>query len=634
MLTRETMAQRILVRAVESTLILALLCAMFLAPTTMAASAQKPLEWIKPGLHVSYYAISSSLTISPWSAWQANDKNTVSVGVPGAQGWTEKIKILEPGKISAVNIFEHFVVENVDKDGVHMYYAGWSIKKELGVIENEILTPIRKNKPFNGPFWVDPKLLAKAREGGSIVIPQEGEKVVYQVVFIGQYDISPFTKKKNMALDIMIPLPKGSVREVIGLRAIRSIHVEKGGIVVGASMVHEMVVDKATGLILMEAVMTGREVHGALPQLSNVKRSMYARYLAGINMDLESVLPSYNARDYDYGTLINTGYIVSAEGMLSPGGTPSLEGIIVSYSLGIVGVYKNKATFLLSLFIGVQPPVTKTYLGVVDLETGETRIEFSADILTGEIQEVGKTFPVGLLFIPKDMLGRENLEILGTPYTLMGVQEASIEGIGNTRLYVYKAESDEAVISLVAYAETKKGGLIVALQPGGIPGYAFAPVQGQGEPPNTPQYLTVIDEKTTKSTSVGTSSQAESSSTVQQGINASIIEQILGNNTTNNNQKPAMDTANTSREQEAKPTNQSTDYWHTTFPAYAETLTTPQKPSKPETAQKQIQTLQTKNSEESNEGEILKIASINAIAAVVTLTLVYSWKVRRSRHTM
>ncbi len=622
-LTRETMTQRILVRAVESTLILALLCAMFLAPTTMAASAQKPLEWIKPGLHVSYYALSGSLTISPWSARS-------SISVSGGNFWAERIFIPKPGQVNIVNIFEHFVVESIDKDEVHMYYAGWSVKKELGTIENQIVTPIHKNKPFNGPFWVDPRLLAKAQEGGSVVIPQEGKKVVYQVAFIGRYDLSPFTKKENMALDVTIPLPRGSVREVIGLRAIRSMRVGEGGIASKKTLIHEMVVDRATGLILMEAVMTSRELHGGL----SGKRAMYARYLAGINMDLENVLPSYNARSYDYGALISTGYVVSAEGMLSPGGTPSLEGIIVSYSLSIVGVYKSKATFILSLFIGVQPPVTKTYLGVVDLETGETRIEFSADMTTGEIQEVGKTFPVGLLFIPKDMLGRENLEILGTPYSLMGVQEASIEGIGSTRIYVYKAESDEAVISLVAYAETKKGGLIVALQPGGIPGYTFAPVQGQGEPPNTPKYLTVIDEKTTKSISVGTSSHAESSSTVQQGINTSIIEQILGNNTTNNNQKPAMDTANTSREQEAKPTNQSTDYWHTTFPAYAETLTTPQKPSKPETAQKQVQTLQTKNSEESNEGEILKIASINAIAAVVTLTLVYSWKVRRSRHTM
>ncbi len=618
------MIHGIVARVMGLIIIAALMCITFLSPITMTASAQKPLKWIRPGLHVSYYALSGSLTIGPWSAHS-------SVAVSGGTFWTERIMLWKPGQVNVVNIFEHFVVEDIDKDGVHMYYAGWSIKKELGIIKNQIVTPIRKDKPFNGPFWLDPGLLANAREGGSVVIPQEGKKVVYQVVFVGRYDLSPFTKKENMALDVTIPLPRGSVREVIGLRAVRSMHVVKDGVEGVINMVHEMVVDKATGLILMEAVMTSRELHGTGLFGSGGKRAMYARYLAGINMDLENVLPSYNAKDYDYGALISTGYIVSAEGMLSPGGSPSLEGIIVSYSLDIVGVYKDKAAFILSLFIGIQPPIAKTYLGIVDLETGETRIEFSADMVTGKIQEVGKTFPVGPLLIPRDTLGKESLEILGTPYTLMGVREASIEGIGSTKIYVYESESEEAVISAIAYAETEKGGLIVALQPGGIPGYTFTPVQGQGGVPNTPKYLAVINEKAKKAMSVGMNNLGNGA--IQQGINASLIEQILEKNTANKQQKQGINATNIGQGQEAKQTSQGTGHWYTTTSTYTVLQPTPQKPTGPKKTQTKTQTqqpLQTKNSIRSNRNETLKIVSINAITAVIILALIYSWKTRRS----
>ena len=528
----------------------------------------------------------------------------------------------KPGQVSVVNVFEHFVVESVDKDGIHMYYAGWSIKKELGILKNQIVTPIRKNKPLNGPFWVDPRLLANAREGGKVVIPQEGKKLVYQVVFIGRYDLSPFTKKENMALDLAIPLPKGSVREVIGLRAVRSVHVEKGGIAAEKSVIHEIIVDRSTGLILMEAVMTSQEVHGAGLFGSGGKRAMYARYLAGINMDLENVLPSYNARDYDYGALVNVGYIVSAEGMLSPGGSPSLEGIIVSYTMGVIGIYKNKAAFLLSIFIGVQPPVARTYLGVVDLETGETRIEFSADMLSGKIQEVGKDFPVGPLFISRDTLGKESLEILGTSYTLMGVQEASIDGIGDTKVYVYKSENEEAVISAIAYAETEKGGLVVALQPGGILGYTFTPMQGQGGAPNTPKYLSMINEKTRKAISVNTNNYSDTG-TVQQGVNASLIKQILEKNTASNGQKPVINITDTGQGQgQGQGAKQSTDYQRITS-AYTGPLSTSQGSPKPKKPQTQIQILQAKSGKENGENEILKVVSINAVIVVIASALIY-----------
>ena len=536
----------------------------------------------------------------------------------------------KPGQVSVVNIFEHFVVESVDRDKVNMYYVSWSLKKELGVIENQIVTPIHKNKPFNGPFWVDPRLLTNAREGGSVVIPQEGKRVVYQVVFMGRYDLSPFTKKENMAPGLAIPLPSGSVREVIGLRAVRSVHVEKGGIAAEKNIVHEMVVDRSTGLILMEAVMTSQEVHGAGLFGSGGKKAMYARYLAGINMDLENVLPSYSAKDYDYGAVINVGYIVSVEGMLSPGGSPSLEGVIVSYTVDVIGVYKNRAAFLLSLFMGVQQPVAKTYLGVVNLETGETRIELSADMLTGKIQEVGKTFPVGPLFIPRNMLGKESLEILGTSYTLVGVQEASIDGIGNTRVYAYKSESEEAVISAIAYAETEKGGLVVALQPGGIPGYAFTPMQGQGGAPNTPKYLSMINEKAKKAMNMNNYS---GTGTVQQGVNASLIKQILEMNIASSGQKPVINITDTSQGQgqgqEARQTKQSTDYQHMTS-AYTWSLSTSQKSTKPRKPQAQIQTPQAKSSEESGKDEILEIVLINAVIVVIALALIYRKMKRNS----
>ena len=537
----------------------------------------------------------------------------------------------KPGQVSVVNIFEHFVVESVDRDKVIMYYASWSLKKELGVIENKIVTPIHKNKPFNGPFWVDPRLLTNAREGGRVVIPQEGKRVVYQVVFMGRYDLSPFTKKENMAPGLAIPLPSGSVREVIGLRAVRSVHVEKGGIAAEKNIVHEMVVDRSTGLILMEAVMTSQEVHGAGLFGSSGKRAMYARYLASINMDLENVLPSYNARDYDYGALINVGYIVSAEGMLSPGGSPSLESIIVSYTISVIGVYKNRAAFLLGLFIGVQQPIAKTYLGIVDLETGETRIELSADMLAGKIQKVGKIFPVGPLFVSRDMLGKESLEILGTSYMLMGVQEASIEGIGSTKVYVYKSESEEAVISTIAYAETEKGGLVVALQPGGIPGYTFTPMQGQRGAPNTPRYLSMINEKTRKAISINVNSYSDAG-TVQQGVNASLIKQILEMSTASNGQKPVINITATGQGQgqgrEAKQTNQGTDYQHSAS-TYTEPLLTSQKSTKPKKRQTHIQVPQAKSGEENGENEILKIVLINIVIAVAASALIYR-KVKRN----
>ena len=427
--------------------------------------------WIRPGLHVGYVVTSSSVAIAPWAPMTSTLE---FVGV-GAGEWTEKVPVPKTGKVSVVGLSEHYVVEKIDGRGVHLYFSEWCITPSVGPLHMVYGVLVPHRRPFNGPFWLDPGLLRGARPGGVVSI-RHGDRVVeYRVVFAGRYDISPLSSGEGSLLGavgvtIAVPVPRGTVRDVVGLSG--RIEIE------GRRVYHELVVDRETGLILVEALIerSGGGAPGGGGALIPPRSSMFLRLLGEINMDLENVLPGYGERGYDYGALVHSGYVVHSAGVLVPGGN-LLNSVIATNTIQVVGVYKNYALIYRSLFLGLQNPIARIYVDLEDLDTGETTVLSYQDVTSSQSVEVNKRHSQGLLLVPRGRFGSETLSVYGVSYGLLGSpSEAEIEGIGRVRVYAYASQEEGALIGALLYAETEEGGVLVGVQPDGLQGYTFSPM--------------------------------------------------------------------------------------------------------------------------------------------------------------
>ncbi|WP_317895573.1 hypothetical protein [Pyrofollis japonicus] len=478
-------------KALYGGLVLVVLTLAVFQPVTVKAKSTG-LGWIRPGLHVAYVCVSGSLTISPWAGWRSSLSDEVSV-YGGVGLGHHKIPVFKVGRSSALNIYEHYVVKSIDKKGVHLYYAVWANKRDVGAFsaEDAVVPP---KEPFNGPFWVDPGLLRNAEQGSLIRIKWGDKEIPYAVKFEGRYDLSPFNQGSNglakIAPGMTIPLPKGTTRDVVALVAVMDAIVERNGQKQQKRVIHELVVDKETGLILEEAYMErSTEQQGPVQAVS---RSLYARYLAEINMEMSGGYRLFREEN----PVIHAGYMVDANGMLSPGGTPSLNSIISTIVVAVMGVYKGHAVTYMQLFIGLDTPVTMAYIIDSNIRSGEEHVLEAVNPLTGQHVETVEGSGQGILYLPQNRLGSSRIEVYGASFVLVDTKNAEIEGLGQRKVYVYTTQDEHSLISLMAYIDTGKGGVLAVIQPGGVPGYQFHPVPGApvSETPNTFPYMVEISE--------------------------------------------------------------------------------------------------------------------------------------------
>ncbi len=488
-----------------STAILILFLAITTTASHIAYSAPEAPGWLRPGLRVAYVAVAASLATSPWASMSA----TLDQVVAGGGDWGGPVPIPKPGSVQAVTVFEHYVVEGIDARGVHMFFSQWSLAESTGSIEYEILTPHKK--PFNGPFWVDPRLLAGAREGSTVVIPQEGRSVEYRVVFAGDYLVSPLAKgpgslEEKGSLAPLLPLPPETRRSVVGLQAIIDTKVVENGRTVTKRLVHEMIVDRETGVILVEALM----------ERTGESRAVYMRQLAEINIDLEDVLPSYATKSYDYTPLAHVGYVLDSYGLLVPRGGSALDAVIVRLGVSVIGVYKDRALINRMVFIGLKDsPFARFYVDLENLETGRVEILYYQDPISGGTGEVGTSYGQGPLLLAPGLVGKEAIEVYGVEYRAAGTGEAEIEGLGRVKLYAYQASDERASLRSLLYAEYQGRGVLVSIQPGGLPGYDYQPPpQGGGsDAPNTPRLLSALDERAKKASQTAQAQNTQTATT-------------------------------------------------------------------------------------------------------------------------
>ncbi len=490
-------------RGAAALLVLFILCLPYaLQPLHAAAQhVAQPPWWAYKGLRVAYQFMAGETIVSPWVEWRntldeiqvmgggnnaanqdhnQNNNNNNQRGVTVRQGGAgdqnngdgdEKIDITvpvpkKPNNVSIIGGFEVYIVEDAGPGFVDTTYYTWMTyegKPLLGLSRSLPLRNVPRGEVFNGPFWIDSRLVANVRTGDRIPIPAGDRVVEYTVLFAGRLDISPFNEGEGSLRSVIgfglnIPVPRGTYRDVVVLQGeIRAQNQQ-------TPQRHTMAVDRELGLIYYEAygsVSGGVNQQG---QLTPVKNVLYVRTLAEITLDLEETLPPY--ANFPQDPLIHAGYNIFENAAFL-----SLSvGMMFTYAFTIGGVYKDTIIAFETIHLSVNEAAhQETAAWKISLRNGVAEVIFSrvfASTVSSQpiFRPGGSRFERSPLWIG-DAAGHREVEIMGTKYVMTDMQTQSLEGLGEVTVYRYSLEQPSSLGLEFAELYFLPNGLLYMLEP-------------------------------------------------------------------------------------------------------------------------------------------------------------------------
>jgi len=398
--------------------------------------------WVYRGLRVSYTFFSGSSVTSPWKNWRAT-LNEMSVPLAKLG-----VTMPKPGKVSIIGGTEKYIVTEAERNRVVARNIIW-VGADQPLQQNYEIEARPWHGLFNGPFWIDPRLIANAREGEAVAIPGENGPVTYMVTFTGRVDVSYEASMQGNRDSIIrvtgfaseLPVPPGTYRDVVVLVGKPPIDLQQY-LRQGQSMPnarHMMVVDRELGLIWMESYgeISGDTAAqgGALQPLRN---SLYVRVLSEVTLDLENRLPPY--RQYRYPLFLQPGYEVKYTGGIVSASYSS----IASIDYMVRGVYKNRAVIGEFIFYGAgQMPVTLARDWLVNLDTGEAVVAKSFNPLANQElkEDEGRRVRATTMWIDSQA-GRDIIEVENKQYrkAAENIVDADAQGVpelGRFKVYTY-----------------------------------------------------------------------------------------------------------------------------------------------------------------------------------------------------
>ena len=428
----------------------ALLLLFLLAPTVsllaseVAEAQGEPVKpwWIYRGLRVSYTFFSGSSVTSPWKNWRASlDEISVPLANLG-------VSIPKPGKVSIIGGIEKYIVTEAERNRVVARNIIW-VGADQPLQQNYEIEARPWHGMFNGPFWIDPRLIANARKGEAVAIPGENGPVTYTVTFTGRVDISYEASMQGSRDSIIrvtgfnseLPVPTGTYRDVVVLVGKPPINLQQY-LRQGQNMPnarHMMVVDRELGLIWMESygeISGGTAAQGGAMQ--PLRNSLYVRILSEVTLDLENRLPPY--RHYHYPPLLQPGYEVKYTGAIVSVGYSSM--VRIDYM--VRGIYKNRAIIGETIFYGAgQVPLTLARDWLVNLDTGEAIVAKSFNLLANQElkEDEGKRVRATAMWID-GQAGRDIIEVENKQYRKAAedIVDAAAQGVpelGRFKVYTY-----------------------------------------------------------------------------------------------------------------------------------------------------------------------------------------------------
>ena len=423
----------------------ALAAAVIAASLAAAAAYAEAPGWIYPGLRVYYHALSGSSLVSPSMVSLAQIGGLVGEATPKVTVPSESTP-----RASLINVFEIHVVTLARPDRVEAKVVIFNVPPPEVTAVNYTAVSVERNGAMLGSFWIDPRLLARAKPGAAVELPGEKQPRRYLVLYNGPAELSPFareTRYKTMGdlfgFSLSIPLPPGTVRPVVVLQTAVRVKEKR--------LYHRIVVDRELGLIYAESLSELEDKPGG----REFSSSFYARTLAGITLDLEDRLPSYRERQYRVPRLLQPGYA-----LIYGGAAFSLQaGATVQVKLAVMGMYKDVVR-VLEIFnyiiskggsLATSPSMMELFDIVVDVDTGEARvINKTMKPLTPvqgppPVPDLGRSFTYMYL---DGALGEKGVMIHGLPYRLAGRKEG---------LYLYELaqEGEQPLLAIrgIAYRE-------------------------------------------------------------------------------------------------------------------------------------------------------------------------------------
>lgn len=418
--------------------------------------------WLYRGLRVAYLLTYSYTKSSPGSPY-----------VPGSE-WAPS----SHSKAGVTSAFYTYVITDVSRDSVKVKYVMWTFSStgRGPVLKDEYRVAPAPDGFFDGPFWIDPARVANVRVGDTVMLGDPGKKRPYKVMFVGRVDISPLTESTNQFIKMMkkelaIPLPPGTYRDVVVL------YTSERNPRTGQKEYHTIIVDKATGLILLQTLRGFASRFGEVAGVS-VEGQLTTIALAEITLDLENKLPPYS--NYDFGPYVHAGYGVCVGGLIT-----TEQG--VNWMTVISGVYKDKASVIDIYSIASSTGVaSEASVVLVNLRTGEGRVVFNVAYTPSPMRRKGDTYKLIPIYIGK-YVNEDTIEVMGITYRSEGYKEVTASNGEVVKLKVFTAENAGGLFSL-AKLYYMDNGLLVAAVPG-VNGY---PIQMAAAMTNTLDLITSL----------------------------------------------------------------------------------------------------------------------------------------------